>query len=55
MILNLVWLILFLTNRINGFQQITNIISKYNHKSKITMILNEKDNLHLCTFKPLII
>ena len=46
MILNLVWFILFLTNRINGFQQITNKISKYNHKSKITMILNEKDNLN---------
>ena len=43
MILNLVWFILFLTNRINGFQQITNKISKYNHKSKITMIINEKD------------
>ena len=46
MILNLFWFILFLTNRINGFQQITNKISKYNHKSKTTMILNEKDNLN---------
>ena len=46
MILNLFWFILFFTNRINGFQQITNKISKYNHKSKISMIINEKDNLN---------
>jgi cell division protease FtsH len=46
MILNLFWFILFFTNRINGFQQITNKISKCNHKSRISMILNEKDNLN---------
>jgi cell division protease FtsH len=46
MIINLFWVILFFTNRINGFQQITNKISKCNHKSKISMIINEKENLN---------
>jgi cell division protease FtsH len=46
MILNLFWVILFFTNGINGFQKITNKISKCNHKSKISMIINEKDNLN---------
>jgi cell division protease FtsH len=45
MILNLFWFILFFTNRINGFQQITNKISKYNHKSKMNMIVNDKEYL----------
>lgn len=45
MFLNLFWFILFFTNRINGFQQITNKIFKCNHKCKINMIVNGKEYL----------
>ena len=45
MFLNLFWFILFFTNRINGFQQITNKIFKCNHKCKMYMIVNDKEYL----------
>lgn len=45
MIVNLFWFILFFTNRINGFQQITNKIFKCNHKCKMNMLVNDKDYL----------
>ena len=45
MIINLFWFILFFTNRINGFQQITNKIFKCNHKCKMNMLVNDKDYL----------
>ena len=37
------WLILLLTNSINGFQQVTNKISIASRKNTVSMITNDKD------------